>query len=233
MTQFVYEIGAEFSAAGQAGFDAVRLFTPDVAELVSLEMGDPLTAVEPDSLVAAGRGFALYLPRRIASDGDVRLRMRLQTTLFDTAGELNAEVFERNGDSLPQTVEPGDVTGELGTNQLRVLVAPGTIPNVLGELKVQPIILTPQGDGVNDLASITYSLFRVRSAGVDVGVYALDGSRVRRLLSASQSAGRQSQTWDGRDDQGTIVAPGVYLLRVEVDSDEGGFARLQPVAVVY
>ena len=233
LTEFVYEMGAVFSATGQSGFDAVRLFAPAPIEFLSLEMGDPLAPVEPDSLWADDGGTALYLPRRIGSDGDERLRIRLQTTLFDAAGELNAEVFARTGESLPQAVEPGDVTAELGTNQLRVLVGVGTIGKALGEVDVLPGILTPQGDGVNDIATVAYSLFKVRSARVDVGVYGLDGSRVRQLFSGNQSAGRRAQTWDGRDDGGNVVAPGLYLLRVKVDSDAGGVARLHPVAVVY
>ena len=233
LTEFIYEIGAEFSAAGQVGFDAVRLITPAAAEFLSLEMGDPLARAEPDSLVEEARGLTVYLPGRIQAAGEERLRIRLRTALFDAAGQFNAEVFERSGNSLPQAVEAGDVTAELGTNQLRVLVSSGAVRTVLDHVQVHPGVLTPQGDGVNDLASVAYSLFRVRAARVEVGVYALDGRRVRQLFSGFQSAGRQVQTWDGRDDQGQLLLPGLYLLRVKVDSDEGTAARLQPVAVVY
>ena len=32
-------------------------------------------------------------------------------------------------------------------------------------------------------------------------------------------AGRKRLAWDGRDDSGRLVAPGHYLLRVEIDAD--------------
>ena len=34
-------------------------------------------------------------------------------------------------------------------------------------------------------------------------------------------AGRKRLAWDGRDDSGRLVAPGHYLLRVEIDADRG------------
>ena len=146
---------------------------------------------------------------------------------------MAAEAFERSGESLPQAVEPGDATAEVGTDQLRVLVLSSSLDQVLGGVEVRPRSFTPQGDGINDQVELAYTLFSVRSTQVDVGVYTLDGGPVRRLYSGHRSAGLQVETWDGRDDSGVVVAPGLYLLRVEVDADEGRFSRLHPVAVAY
>lgn len=80
---------------------------------------------------------------------------------------------------------------------------------------------------------MSYTLFSVRSTQVDVSVYSLDGQAVRQVYAGPQSAGPQAESWDGRDDQGDTVAPGLYMLQVEVEADEGSFTHLQPVAVVY
>lgn len=143
-TEFVYEIRAEFTEASQTGFDAVRISTPSKAEFKSLEMGDPAAAAVPDSVVEEALGFAVYLPRPITSDGDDRLRLRLETTLYDAAVEVTAEAFGRNGETLPQTVDPGDASPELGTDQLRVLVTSSSLDHVLGGVTVQPLAFTPQ-----------------------------------------------------------------------------------------
>ena len=37
-------------------------------------------------------------------------------------------------------------------------------------------------------------------------------------------------TWMGRDEQGGVVAPGIYLVRVEVNTDISRFARARSVA---
>ena len=231
--EFIYEMRAEFSSSAQSGFDAVRVSPPSKARYLALEMGDPPAAAEPDSVVEEDLGFAVYLPRRIEAAGDIRLRLRLQTRLYDAAAEVPAEAFERSGESLPQAVEPGDAAAEVSTNQLRVLALPSSLDEVLGAIAVMPPTLTPQGDGINDEVLLTYTLFSVRSTQVQVAVYGLDGRRIRQLYSGLHSAGRKTQTWDGRDGQGALVAPGLYLLRVEVDANSGRFARLHPVAVAY
>lgn len=93
---------------------------------------------------------------------------------------------------------------------------------------------TPQGDGVNDELSIQYTLFRVQQASeVQVGIYALDGRRVWQAQSEAQAAGRYTARWDGRNGSGQLVGPGIYLVRVEVETDKGLEIRLQPIAVAY
>ena len=44
-------------------------------------------------------------------------------------------------------------------------------------------------------------------------LYSVSGRRVRTLVDAPAVAGPVSVTWDGADDEGRIVAPGVYLAR--------------------
>ena len=227
------DIRAEFAGAAQSGFDAVRVLPPSKARFLALEMGDPPVPAEPDSVVPDGPGFVVYLPRPIVAAGDDRLRLRLETTLYDAAAEVAAEAFARGGDSLPQTVDPGDANAEVGTDQLRLLVASASLDEVLGPVDVRPQAFTPQGDGVNDQIALSYILFSARLAQVEVGVYNLNGRRVRQIFSGLQNAGAQSWTWDGRSDEGGIVAPGLYLVRVEVDADAERFARMQPIAVAY
>ena len=230
--EFVYDMATEFSGE-QTGFDAVRLLAPSKARLLGLEMGDPLAPAEPDSVLQVAEELIVYLPRPIGPAGDSRLRLYLETTVYDAAGEIRAEVFKRSTDSLPQVVEPGDVSDELGTNQVRILVEGGSLEKLLGEVAVSPEAFSPQGDGVNDQLTLTYTLFSVEAAQVQVEVFALNGTRVRELYAGPQSAGPQEQSWDGRDDQGHVVQPGLYLLRVEVDADDGARADLRPVAVAY
>lgn len=52
-----------------------------------------------------------------------------------------------------------------------------------------------------------------RFAGQDVEIFAVDGSRVRTLPSP---AGMSAVAWDGRDETGSLVAPGVYFARVQI-----------------
>ena len=40
-------------------------------------------------------------------------------------------------------------------------------------------------------------------------------------------------TWDGRDDQGELVGPGLYIYRVVVEAGSGSEERLGHIAVAY
>ena len=154
--------------------------------------------------------------------------------LYDEAGEFGGEVFNRGEQSLLQRVAGGDVSAELGSNQLVVVAAAASARDVLGDLEVGKGAFTPQGDGVNDQLSLEYTLFRVqRAAAVKVGIYALDGRRIWQAQPRARSAGRHAVRWDGRDAAGQLVGPGVYLARVEVETDRGREIRLQPIAVAY
>ena len=61
----------------------------------------------------------------------------------------------------------------------------------------------------------TLRLALTRDAQVKVAVYDLVGRRVRVLADGPLSAGETALTWDGRDDDGRTVAPGLYLVRFD------------------
>ena len=136
---------------------------------------------------------------------------------------------------LLQKVEDGDASPQMGTNQLLMVAASGSVKGgVLGQLEVQPAGFTPQGDGLNEQVQISYTLFRVLAAAdVEVEVVALSGERVWHRRMGEQGNGRHSVEWDGRDTAEELVEPGIYLARVQVKTDGGSFARLQPIAVIY
>ena len=234
LTEFILDLRAEFSDAGQQGFDAVRLGLPSTGRVLELEMGDPLATVEPDSIVDEGDELAVYLPQMIGPDTNDELRLRLETTVYGASDQLRAEVFSRGGDSLPQSVEGGDASDELGTDQLRVLVSSGSLESVLSDVVITPAVFTPQGDAINDQVAIEYTLFSVLDAvEVDVELLTLAGQRVRSLSGGVQGAGYHSLQWDGRDEANQLVAPGVYLARIGANTDRGRVVRFGAVAVAY
>ncbi|MEP7028500.1 MAG: PA domain-containing protein, partial [Candidatus Eisenbacteria bacterium] len=53
-----------------------------------------------------------------------------------------------------------------------------------------------------------------RAGRTDVGIFDVAGREVRHLLSMDLPAGTHAATWDGRDDAGARVAPGVFFYRV-------------------
>ena len=64
-------------------------------------------------------------------------------------------------------------------------------------------------------ASIPFAL--QHDAAVRLAIYDLRGARVRTLLDARLSAGEHHAVWDGRDDSGRPVAPGMLFVKLDAN----------------
>jgi hypothetical protein len=61
--------------------------------------------------------------------------------------------------------------------------------------------------------SITIRLYLPEQRELDLGVYDLQGRRVRTLHTGGISSGWHSMVWDGKDDAGRGQASGIYFMR--------------------
>ncbi len=111
---------------------------------------------------------------------------------------------------------------------------------LLGDLHVQPSVFTPNGDGFNDEVAFDFAVFLANlNDPVTVGIYDLSGRLIRTLGEQREvSAGRYRIAWDGFDDGGQLVPPGLYsvLLTVDTVTDGSGVSRkslLSTVGVAY
>ena len=232
MTDFTYDIRAEFAAGGQGGFDALRIRTGTDAQFKRLEMGRPLVAVEPEAISESDGQLVVRLPRRIESDEP--LRVIFGTEVFVFANTFAGEVFDSQSEDLPQPVESGDVNDEVGTSSLQVFGLSGEAQAVIDHMRFSSGVVTPNGDGVNDEVTIEYLLFRLpQELPITLDIYGLDGRQVARIDKGTQGAGPQSIHWDGRDANGQLLAPGLYLISLNIDSEFKSFRHLQPIGVAY
>ena len=89
------------------------------------------------------------------------------------------------------------------------------------------------GDDINDAAQITYDILRVvEQIPVTIEIYDLSGRAVRRWTN-DRAVGSFSEAWDGTDDEDNLVPPGLYLMKLTGNTDEGDFASTRVVSVVY
>ena len=72
--------------------------------------------------------------------------------------------------------------------------------------EVLPNPFTPNNDGYNDAVFFNFPGLKT---GGEVAIYNMRGRSVRKFVG--------SQTWDGRDDSGGDVPPGVYIYAVTID----------------
>jgi hypothetical protein len=131
------------------------------------------------------------------------------------------------------TVSPSATNGTDIPITLVAFLANEGVPRVLkganGVLHVRTTVDVPDG-GVPDRLMLAEPwpnpgdrmvlAFGVPAAGpagaqVRLELVGVDGRRVRTLVDGPYGAGRHETTWDGRDDQGRPVPPGVYFARLE------------------
>jgi hypothetical protein len=68
----------------------------------------------------------------------------------------------------------------------------------------------------NPSADASFIEFNLPESGfVSVKVYSLQGALVRVLSDETRQSGRQSIPWDGRDDRGMEVSPGLYMIMLQ------------------
>lgn len=109
-------------------------------------------------------------------------------------------------DGVNTTREPG--AGEHSFN-----VTADVTPPAATEHFVSPPTISPDGDGSDDIARISFRLSE--AASVDLEIRTAGGAPVRRVLDAAAcESGYRSALWDGTDSLGTAVADGAYRYRI-------------------
>lgn len=93
-------------------------------------------------------------------------------------------------------------------------------PPTVTEHVASPAVISPDGDGSDDIARISFRLSE--AAAVDLAVYTAGGAPVRRLLEAEAcDAGYRRALWDGADSLGVGVPDGTYRYRVTCEDAAG------------
>ena len=164
--------------------------------------------------------------------------------LFTRSGILAVSGGEGTLDTLafflPQQVEGNDVVDFRVTDQLSDRNSLAVIADIsaqskdlVSNFKTKPNPFTPNGDGVNDEMTMLFDVQRLLTPKpVRLEIFDLNGRRLR-LIEHHLSSGGYSQQWDGRDDGGQIVPPGLYVLRISIEADDAGNARTRLVSVAY
>ncbi|MDP6702104.1 MAG: FlgD immunoglobulin-like domain containing protein, partial [Candidatus Latescibacteria bacterium] len=146
--------------------------------------------------------------------------------------EFRGEVADSQSDAFPQRVIFGDAAEQATDNTL--VVSARIDDQLFTGVKFSSGIITPNGDGINDQLALDYILLKATDeVGVQVIIYDLGGREVRRLYDSLDRSGPNQVVWNGRDDDNATVPPGLYLIRLEADTDAGAAMQMRSVAVVY
>ena len=230
-TFFTYDVRAQFDTQGIGGFDGLRIETSEKPRDITLAMGEPLNEVFPDSVRVDSTSLTVYFPsHRVTRQNNRPLRVIFRTAPLRYNTTFRGWLLDTGG-NLPQPILPGDASEEVKTGSLQVF---GSLEAPLRNVDVSPDPITPNGDGQNDKAVIAYDIFHlVAKARVEVRLYDLSGRSLREVFSGLLAPGKYRNTWDGRDDKGHLLPPGIYTCKVSVYAKAGTFYQVKTITVVY
>ncbi|MDE0963704.1 MAG: hypothetical protein OSB73_11285, partial [Candidatus Latescibacteria bacterium] len=224
-TEFTYYIQPRQIAG--TGFDRLLLETSAPVEFKGVWVDGERQEVV---LEETDRGFAVTLPAPIRESR--LLELHFVGTVFVDATRFDAFLADSRDAALArQRVDSGDAYAEVvsSTNAVRLPVAPQLLANV----SIEPRILTPNADGVNDVLRVEFDLVNVLAPRL-VGLRVFDmAGRLLQVLEEQGLAGDRALVWDGRAQDGVRVPPGLYVAELRIDGDGGIQSRRRVISVAY
>ena len=232
VSQFTYAISPTMTP-DHSGFDQIEIATPfgfaGVDSVRATGLVDWSVQVEsPDSTL-----FSVKLsPRREAGDlgGPIEVYFRAPVLRYGTP----FDGWIRDSDrplELAQRINPGNAAPEFVSETLSVRTS--LSPRLLADLLVEPRVFSPNGDGVNDISRFSLNLLQVtENVPLRLEIFDLSG-RLLHHQEGLHESGRFSFSWNGRDNQQALIAPGLYMYRIVVEAKNGVDQQTGTIAVVY
>ena len=255
--EFTYAVRPFLDPASNLGFDNFEVQTPvPIQRLLEIQLLDPDGQIRAEQQFAEEKIDELELPYekgeftlvsvehdrfrvrfpKITTHGSV-LKLRFATAVLRFGTTFGGWAFDESAEALPQPAIPGNVAqlgaGDAG-NLSGLTVFIKLTGDLLGDVRPLPNPFTPNGDGINDRTEIFYDVLNLTDpTPVVVELYDLSGRRIHTLHTGEILSGRYSVPWDGTDERGQLVPPGLYMFKVKVRADVKKEERLGTIAVVY
>ena len=234
----VDEVGVEqnlsvfISIEGQEdAFDEILLVAPSSMALrfAELRVGreSEWNAVEPladdrlQVIPSAPDSLRVRLADPVPPRSADLLELRFTSTLFTPGAALEAAVGSSAASGSWQRVDSGDAT-EVAPGSGMVLTGPIGGDRILSEIALSSPVFTPNGDGRNEEATFRFSVTNLTGKQrLELRFYDLSGRLVHRIVEERpEVSGEYSLSWNGEGAGGGKVAPGIYLVAIEIDADE-------------
>ena len=223
---------------GDTGFRYLQVLTPAVIHSIERVLVDDEEVVFTP-FIREGGGFAVDIWQRVVQEGSfVQLVFRATVLRDGTAflvRSLDRRMEEEKVEEVYQTAREADVDPLSVGGQLvvRLIEAEGRL---VDQVRPRVRVFSPNGDGVHDLFEVQFNILKLTEpAPVRFELFDMGGRQVRGKKGEGVWArnGRFVRLWDGRDDEGELVEPGVYIYRIQVDGDVGSSGFQGVVGVVY
>lgn len=202
--------------AGNSGIDSLVIQTEIPLEVQAVTMGSQPVAYAAsfDRPGYVAIGFASTITT------STTLRVGLRLTPYLLQHSFPCYLVSNANPGNPQQVDAAIIGGA----EAWTLTSTGVPDQVIMDARADPNPFTPNADGLNDK---TYFSFFVSNLTVPrpvrLKVYDVTGRKVRTVLDVFSSAQafveQNAVEWDGTDDSGRLLPPGVYIFQITVDVD--------------
>ena len=219
---FTYVVRPIFKP-GDIGFDRLEILTTTRVDTIravtinddQVDLGLFPPAIEADRLVIA---FPALKDEK--EDSRKQVDVVFDTAVLSFGTEFRSWVFSsEDPDGIKQSVDPGNATFRFPGNVLAVQTPLGG--DLLLQVKAQPELFTPNGDGVNEAITFSYKLRQVTAARpVLLRIYDLAGTLVHQLPVTRATSGAFASSWNGRDAVNRLVPPGIYLYELTLEAED-------------
>lgn len=226
----VYHLLMDFTKSNY-GVDTIRLITPTPI-IIKRILRDNIV-ISPRLLYGLGE-VKLVFSDTISTKTEIVIEF--SATLYLDEMSFPSEISSsKSGYYNPQRVERNVVGGK----DSWTIQTTGFAERLLVDIRIEPNPFTPNGDGKNDATAIKFYVSNITTPRtLALSVFDVAGRRVRDLYRNNIVAGAfvdlSAIRWDGKNDDGSIVRPGLYIIRVDLAADEGaGETVCKTVTVAY
>ena len=229
---FTYKIKPRFKP-GDLGFDSISIDTPAQALGVdAVRIGG--IGVEFEVVELSRTGFVVRIPLVDTQLTEELIEVDFRSEIFKFGTVFTGRVFNSEmPHEVHQGLTPGDADPLVDSDRLQVDLLE-LQHKTIQALRLSSPVLTPNGDGVNDHIDIEYDLLNLAGGvPVRVEIYDLAGRRIGPVQQTTAASGRSTVQWNGRADNGSVLMPGMYILRLEVEADSGMDAVERVVSIAY
>lgn len=214
------------------GFDGLEIRTPVKPTAVHSVTLDDAEVPFSSELLDDPSGFIVRFPKLGLLDDNGVLKVMFDCLVFRYGTAFEGHVYTVGSDLFPQSVRPGDALEGIGDDDIVVRIDLESPLILLSDAHPNPF--TPNEDGINDETELRYGILKLSEvAEINVTLYTLSGMSIRMLYAGQDREGLYVRKWDGRNDEGRIVPPGIYLYCVTVDADNGRERAVGSVGVAY
>ena len=227
--------------AGQ-NIQSLAIFVPGESDVDSVRTVDGLIT---DDINYYSTTDSLYITLPSPVTGGDEMRIYFKSKLLTNLHDFQAFLFNdtmNDGAGGVKIWERPDKSWTVTTSTI--------LKSVLSNVAAVPKVFTPNGDGTNDFTVVEFTLAKVET-DVIIKFYNTKGRLVTQKeykddekLTAKDhffvnKAGKAADAvnlpgyWDGTDEDGDLVPPGVYIFQVVADTDSGDKIEGGTVVVAY